>query len=146
MALLNYTTKVPVERTMNDIERALSKAGANAVLKEYDSTGQVSAVSFRVDIGGDFVPYRLPADYAGVTRALKLDKAYRDDAHMRRVAWRIIKDWIEAQMALVQAQMAELPQVFLPYAQTNTGETVYQRIKESGMKMLAAPTPTREAE
>lgn len=58
-----------------------------------------------------------------------------------RVGWRIIKDWIEAQLALVQTQMVTLDQVFLPYARTNTGETVYQRYIGAGMAGLAIEAP-----
>ena len=136
MPILNYTTKVPVSSTMAEIQKILVKAGANAVLSEYGPDGSVSAVSFRIEDKSGPIHYKLPADIDGVERALKKDKEYRDRAHAERVAWRIVKDWIEAQMAIVQAQMAELPQVFLPYAQTNTGETVYERIKGNGYKLL----------
>lgn len=141
MPILNYTTKVPVSQTMADIQKTLVKAGANAVLSEYDPAGNVTAVSFRIETVHGIVHYRLPADTEGVVRALKKDREFRDYAHAHRVAWRIVKDWIEAQMALIQAQMAELPQVFLPYAQTNNGETVYERIKQSGLMLLEGPKP-----
>jgi hypothetical protein len=138
MAILNYTTKVPVSNTMAEIQKILVKAGADAVLSEYGPGGVVASISFRVQTNHGPVHYRLPADIDGVTRTLKADKKYRDDAHSERVAWRIVKDWIEAQMAIIQAQMAELPQVFLPYAKTNTGETVYERVKNEGLKMLGS--------
>ena len=142
MPILNYTTKVPVENTLKDIERILIKAGANGVLKEYEG-GEVAAVTFRViqENGGDRqeIFYKLPADIEGVSRALKKDREFRDTPHARRVAWRIVKDWIEAQMAIVQAQMAELPQVFLPYAQTSTGQSVYEKIKETKNLMITGP-------
>ncbi len=138
MALLNYTTKVPVDRTVNGIHAILAKAGANAILNEYDANG-VSGVKFRIVTNHGEMFYHLPADINGISNALKKDRVYRDDAHARRVAWRIIKDWIEAQMALITAQMAKLDQVFLPYAQTNDGRTVYERIKEGGLLMLDAP-------
>ena len=53
-----------------------------------------------------------------------------------RVAWRILKDWVEAQMAVIDAGMATLPQVFLPYAQTDTGETVYERFESGNLLRL----------
>lgn len=139
MPILNYTTKVPVDRTVNEIHKTLAKAGAGAILSEYDGSGQISHISFRVDNSGGPIHFRLPANIDGVSDALKLDKAYRDDAHARRVAWRILKDWIEAQMAIIEAQMADLEQVFLPYAQTSSGETVYDRYIEGGFKLLAPP-------
>lgn len=139
MAILNYTTKVPVSSTMAEIQKILVKAGANAVLSEYGAGGEVYAVSFRIDQSHGPIHYKLPANIDGVERALKKDRAFRDRPHAERVAWRIVKDWIEAQMAIIYAQMAELPQVFLPYAQTSNGQTVYERIKDGGLTLLEGP-------
>jgi len=139
MPILNYTTKVPVEKTIGEIHKILQKAGANAVLNEYGAAGNISSISFRYPAKGGDIFFRLPADVAGVSSALKNDGEYRDEAHAARVAWRIVKDWVDAQMAIVTAQMAEIPQVFLPYAQTNDGRTVYERIKSEGFKMLEGP-------
>lgn len=136
MPILNYTTKVPVANTLAEISKILVKAGANAVLSEFDTAGNVTAVSFRIETTHGTIHYRLPADVEGVIRALKKDREFKDSAHANRVAWRIVKDWIEAQMAIIQAQMAELPQVFLPYAQTQNGETVYEKIKSQGLLLL----------
>lgn len=45
-----------------------------------------------------------------------------------RVAWRIIKDWIEAQMAIVEAGIVSLDQVMLPYMQVGA-ESLYDALK-----------------
>lgn len=136
MPILNYTTKVPVDRTMSELQKILRKAGAIALLTEFDTNGNYEALSFRIMVDGNPIAYRLPADVEGVIRALKKDKEYKDDAHARRVAWRIVKDWVEVQMAIIQAQMAELPQIFLPYAQTSNGQSFYHRIKSGGFNQL----------
>lgn len=141
MPILNYTTKVPVDKTMADLQKILTKAGAMAVLTEFDTKGNHEAVSFRIMVEKSPIAYRLPADVEGVIRALKKDKEYRDDAHARRVAWRIVKDWVEA-------QMAELPQVFLPYAQTSNGQSFYERVKHGGFNQLThgETNPNRSGE
>lgn len=138
MPILNYTTKVSVDQTTTEIHRILAKAGANAILNEYDSQGNISGIKFRLEIKGQLVFYGLPVNVNGVSSALKKDNKYKDEPHARRVAWRILKDWIEAQMAIVIAGMAEVPQVFLPYAQTDNGQNLYERIQSNpnGMKML----------
>ncbi len=53
---------------------------------------------------------------------------YRTRAQAARVAWRIIKDWIEAQLALVEAEQVDMVEVFLPYAQVQGGRTVYEAL------------------
>lgn len=138
MPILNYTTKVPVNQTVAEVHKILTKAGANAILNEYDQQGNISGVKFRLEVKGQQIFYGMPVNVNGVTNALKKDKEYRDDAHAQRVAWRIVKDWIEAQMAIVIAGMAEVPQVFLPYAQTDNGQNLYERIQANpnGMKLL----------
>lgn len=136
MAILNYTTKVPVDRTVNEIHSTLAKAGAKAILNEYNKSGQIEAIAFKIQTKSGDMYFQLPANIPGVESALKGDRQYRDDAHCRRVAWRILKDWIEAQMAIIAAQMADLPQVFLPYAKTNNGQTVYERIESANILMI----------
>lgn len=48
MPLLNYTTKVSTDKTVGEIQKMLAKAGAKAILSEYDNDGEVSAVSFKM--------------------------------------------------------------------------------------------------
>jgi hypothetical protein len=44
-------------------------------------------------------------------------------------------------MAIIQAGIATLPQVFLPYAVTSTGQTVYESVSQNGIKFLAGGSP-----
>jgi hypothetical protein len=48
------------------------------------------------------------------------------EEHARDVSWRIIKDWVEAQMAIIETCMVTTARVFLPYAVTKNGQTVYE--------------------
>ena len=135
MPILNYTTKVPVSRTMAQISEILAKAGAEGILTNYENK-EPCGITFNANTPHGLVYFKLPANVQGVSKALSDDNCYRDEAHASRVAWRILKDWIEAQMAIIEAGMAELSQVFLPYAQTSSGETVYELANKTGMKLL----------
>ena len=53
-----------------------------------------------------------------------------------RVAWRITKNWVEAQMAFIEAKQAELSQVFLPYIVNRDNLTVYELFQQ---KQLLIP-------
>ena len=55
-----------------------------------------------------------------------LSASYLKEEHVYRVAWRIIKDWVEAQMALLETEMVKIEQIFLPYIITKDGKTVYE--------------------
>ena len=69
-----------------------------------------------------------PVDWKSTQQVLKNDGVRYEDDHARRVAWRITKDWVEAQMALLATKSVTLPQLFLPYAVTDDGSTLYERI------------------
>ena len=52
-------------------------------------------------------------------------------AHAIRVAWRIIHTWVKAQLALVDINMATIPQVFLPYAIMQDGRTLAEHAESN---------------
>ena len=139
MAILNYTTTIAPEKTAAEIQKKLAQAKAQAILCEYDDEAVVCAMSFRIVTPHGVIFFRLSANANGVYRSLQKSNApkrlkTRDQA--ARVAWRILKDWIEAQLAIVEAEMASITEVFLPYAQDATGQTVYQNLEKSEFKQL----------
>lgn len=139
MPILNYTTEVPVIITVNHITKVLVAHGASGILTEYDLNGEVEALTFRVPFSDSNKGFRLPANWQAVARALsndpKVERRYRTDDQAKRVAWRILKDWVEAQMALIDVQMAALDQVFLPYMQCGV-ESFYEVAKRNLPKLL----------
>ena len=44
MPLLNYTTTIAAHKTIAEIQQMLAKAGANAILSEYDEQGCIVAL------------------------------------------------------------------------------------------------------
>jgi hypothetical protein len=130
MPILNYTTKIKAEVTVSEIQRILARAGARSVTILY-LDDQPEYLSFAVPIRGRKVSFRLPCRWNGVLNALneqKVARQYRSPEHARRVAWRIVKDWVKAQMAIIESGQAELAEVFLPYAiHEETDQTLYER-------------------
>jgi hypothetical protein len=118
----------------------LAHARAEAILSEY-SDGVLAAISFRMKTEFGVLSFRLPANVEGVQITLGRDKAVpyrlrgRDQA--TRVAWRIVKDWLEAQLAMIRAGLVTLDQIFLPFAQDNQGVTLYERMREQRFATLA---------
>ena len=108
MAILNYTTTVAVDRTVLKIQKKLAGFGAESVTVDYDDVG-AAALAFRLSVtlpSGEArsVDFRLPADFSGVQAAIdnaKVEKRYRKPEHVRKVAWRIVEDWLSAQLALL---------------------------------------------
>lgn len=126
MPLLNYTTGVESIKTVGEIQAMLAKAKATRIMLDYED-GEPGALTFQLH--GN--PYQLPCRWQAVQKLLRSDLkevAQRGvtDARARRIAWRIIKDWVEAQLALIQTGMVDADEVFLPYQiVTKKGETLY---------------------
>jgi hypothetical protein len=149
MPILNYTTSTPVDRTVGQVQRILITAGARRFGIDYDDDGLPVAFSFLIRTRwgdrGFVLPVDVDAVFAVLTRqysAGKMKQAHvgkptRDQA--ARVGWRILKDWVEAQMAIIETEMVTLDQVLLPYLTVETGKSLYQIMTE---RQLALPAPS----
>lgn len=140
MAILNYTTKIDSIKTIGEIQKTLVDHGAKKIVCDYDDDGVPTAVTFILMVNDQLVAYSLPANYSGVLRAMsknkKVAKSLCTKEQTIRVSWRIVKDWIEAQMAIVEAEVAAMPEVFLPYMVTKNGNTLYREIEDKGFKLI----------
>lgn len=140
MPILNYTTQIAVEKTAGEIQKKLAAAKASSVLSEYDPEGVMNAMSFQIMTPHGLLSFRLPARVDGVFTRLcdsNVPRRLQTREQAARVSWRIVKDWVEAQLAIVDAEQAELAEVFLPYMQDpSSGETVYQKLETGGFNLL----------
>lgn len=146
MPLLNYTTKIPAAKTAGEIQEVIRYHGAKAILTEYGDDGEIVALSFKVETAHGLLPFQLPVNTGAVLAVLKKQfptwnkttygtageqqKAQRW-AQAERVAWRILKTWVEAQMALLETEMVTMEEVFLPYLVVNGGKTLYKQMSEN---------------
>lgn len=130
MAIKNYTTSVDSYKTISEIQQILARAGAQQISINNDKSGNPVSLAFMLLWGTQAVAFALPCNFSGVKRAMsnskKVSIAKCTDEQALRVGWRIIKDWVAAQMAIVEAEACTMTQVFLPYAVTNNGDTVYK--------------------
>jgi hypothetical protein len=129
MALLNYTTTVPVTTTISHVQRLLVSAGANQILTEFGAKGEPTGIAFSIVTPAGPRHFALPINAEAVYAVLRRERVpprYRTIEHANRVAWRILKDWVEAQLAILKTEMVTLDQVMLPYMRGDDGRTVYQ--------------------
>jgi hypothetical protein len=144
MAVLNYTTTIDAHKSVGEIQRILAAHGARGVLVGYDDAGNPVTLAFEIGASGAPFRYQLPCRHHAVWKQLQRDsrttKAQRTEAQALRVAWRILKDWVEAQMAIVEAQMVDLREVFFAYSLTDNGQTMYER----SVALLTGPTGSEE--
>lgn len=124
MPIKNYTTKVPASKTASEINQILAKHGARRIMTEYNDGGEPISISFEIE-GSSFT---LPVRVEAVEHILSEQGIKADRAKAERVAWRNVKDWIDAQIALIETGQADLEEVMLPYMIDRTGKTLYEAL------------------
>lgn len=126
MAIKNYTSKVGVYESLGEIQGALAAHGARQIMVEYDGDGKVMALAFSIESPMGRRAFSLPANVEGV-RAVMAKQGVKDvNGQAERTAWRNVRDWVLAQMAIIEAGMAQMDEVFLPYLTNGNGQTLYQ--------------------
>lgn len=141
MNLRNYTTEVPAQRSIENIEKLLVGFGATNIMKEYDQSSKCAAISFIVPMNNMMLPFRLPANMDKVFRWLKKAKPKSSDkiliAQAERIGWKMQHEWVHLQLSLIELEQAEKLELFLPYLyDVQKKETYYQKLKASGFKAL----------
>lgn len=142
MSVLNYTTTIAASKTVMEVQNLLAKHGASRIAIDY-TDGSPSGVTFALPTPHGERFFTLPVDvdamHALLARESRMGrlKGGKSRAVMEsrqqaeRVAWRVVKDWLAAQLALVQTQMASIDQVMLPYLHVDaSGRTLYGAYRE----------------
>lgn len=150
----NYTSTVDPERSIANIEELLVRTKALGINKTY-ADGVVTSITFCIfePSSGKNIAIKLPANVPQVYEALKKrHKAGRLSAsgyqrlqkQAKRTAWKLMQDWLEVQLSLIEMQQAELLQIFLPYIAAGNDRTYYEYLKEQ--KFIGLPAPSKKEE
>lgn len=147
MALLNYTTKIPASQTVGEIMTILTRIGAERVSVTYGKSGTPIGLEFAVMTQHGERAFALPSRIdAALVKLTERHARVRNRTHAARptyahaanVAWRIVKDWTEAQAALIELGLVRTEEVLLPYMLTSSGQTVFALVEQ---RQLALPSP-----
>jgi hypothetical protein len=142
MNLKNYTSSVPVNRTIARIEEVLAGAGATGISKDY-ANGKLITITFRVRLpdSREF-SIRLPANTEAVCNTMMREvrrprRGTKDRIadQAERTAWKLVQDWVEVQVSLIKMHQVEFLQVFLPYVWDGE-RTFFTALKDGGFKHL----------
>lgn len=131
MPIKNYTTKIDVHKTLGEIHGMLAQHGARKVMFDYDDAGKISAICFSIITPMGEQGVRLPANVEAAYKVLQEQGVRCDREQAARVAWRIVKDWVDAQMAILETEMVNMDEVFLPYMLDRSGNTLYQLYQQN---------------
>jgi hypothetical protein len=139
MGTLNYSTGVAATKTAGEMSQLLSKHGATRVTVMFED-GRHVGLEFTLSTPHGAREFALPIDVSAVLRLLEkqarggqIRKGFSNAEQAERTAWRVAKVWLEAQLAIIEAQMATLDEVMLPYLIVEPGpvrKTLYARYRE----------------
>jgi hypothetical protein len=151
---LNYTTRVPVDRTVHDCMAILAAAGADAVTIGF-SGALPTGLSFTLKTPHGPRHFALPVRVAAVQKridaAVTADRPhvsaaqlarYRSPEHAAMVAWRVLRDWLAATLDMLATEAVSLDEVMLGWLRVGEvrGEpvTLYDNYREREQAALEA--------
>jgi hypothetical protein len=149
---LNYTTSIPARRTVAECQDLLADAGADTVSTVLEQ-GQPTGIAFQIRTASGVQTFVLPVDSRKVHKQLAgmkfspsmvrdgTAKRCRTEQHARDVGWRVVRDLLEAQLALIATEMVTLDEVMLPYLQIEPGLSVYQALHQ-GRAAITSGSPS----
>jgi len=141
----NYTSTVTAGKSVLKIEKCLVDHGAEQILKIYDKQSKIlTGISFIINRNGSNIPFQLPARIDRIEKRLK-DEVKRPvkgtyeriSEQAERTAWKLLSEWVEIQMSMIELDQAEFVEIFMPYIFDNKSkQTLFEKAKDSNFKML----------
>jgi len=142
--LKNYTSTVSARQSISNIEHKLAIHGASSISKWFDANGCTAGLCFALLSNGQAMTYKVPANVDKVEKRFLANrsrhpKTKEDKERLRkqaeRTAWKIMSDWIDIQLSLIEMDQVEASEVFLPYV-FDGQETYYEYLKKNNFKQI----------
>lgn len=143
----NFSTQISMEKTIAEIEMMLAKSGATKLMKEFDDKGRPFRLSFAIRTEFGEMPVKLPMNKTGLMNVFKmqvsngvLPRKYWNsewaEEQAMRVGWRVLKDWLDSQLALLSIEMVKIEEIFLPYIyNAKLGKTMFEVLEQKGFNL-----------
>jgi hypothetical protein len=144
MNIKNYTSSVSIINSINRIEFRLSQAGATHIAKTYEKERPTGMI-FQIPVNGFPLTFKVPS---------KVDKVYEYMLKQRkspptqsaketvrqqadRTAWKILADWVDIQVSLIEINHVETIEAFLQYTYDGREDkTLFEKMKQENFKLL----------
>lgn len=145
MNVKNYTSSVPVIRSITKIEEKLVQAGATQIAKSYND-GKPDGIMFTMFQNDMPYNFKLPAKIEQVSeyflkrqgkKRLSAGQIEQIKLQAERTAWKILSDLVEIRISYILIESAEFIEMFLPDA-WNGKTTYYEKLKSGGFKQLTS--------
>lgn len=145
--LKNYSSEASESSIFEAIRKSLAAHKAKRIMFDYDDEGRATSIEFVVELGRTSYTFKLPARFeeaeplvAEARKAARMGatsgEALSNQAY--RAVWATIRDWVDAQMALIDIGASRIEEVFLPYLVVGEDRTLFEEFAEQ--KKLPPPS------
>ena len=144
MPIKNYTSEVPVDRSILKIESLLIQAGAMNIVKTYENK-EIEGITFNILVNNIPYIFKIPAKVDAVYHKLyKIRKTRMTKGQLeslkkqaQRTAWKNVHDWIQMQLTMIELEQVEVMEVLMPYIYNpDTRKTYFEHMKGNDFKLL----------
>lgn len=126
------------------IEAKLAANGASQILKEYSPDGKVESIAFIKKMNGFDMPFKLPAKVKecelilrSMVKKPRADTLKKISQQAERTAWKMIFDWVDVQMTMIELRQTEFMQIFMPFLYDHSKkQTYFEKMKARGFQKL----------
>lgn len=152
MKIYMGSTRFTVKQSLSDVTEILHRFNATAITQEYDpATKEINGLTFTVPVRGQKECYRLPLSWDGIFTKIQAEykrassrtaNAKSDMELARRIAWRQLFMWLQANFALLDLSMVEPGQALMPYLLPHQGakHTAWEVMAAGRYRELGANT------
>lgn len=148
-APVKYSTSISASKTVGEMQTMLAEAGAQRIAVDYEN-GCPSGLTFALDTPHGVRIFALPVRIDAMHQLLIQKEKRRElktgavairssREQAERVAWRIMKDWLGAQLALIESTMVDMTEVMLPYLRVDEHRTLAAAYEEHELLELVSP-------
>lgn len=126
-----------MEKSIENVKNLLVNAGAYSVIEKYENK-QVSGIAFVFPIDNKAMTFQLPARVECIKKYLIKSENMSESVAFRqaqKTAWRLIHEWVQIQLTMIQLDQADPLELFFPYLTDGT-QTYYEKLKSNDFKQL----------
>jgi hypothetical protein len=135
------TTSVDVGKTVSEIQRILGIYGATAIMIDYVDK-EPDGLSFKIMIADQPISFRLPCRWKAVyqkmaRQRIRMRDMEKVESQAKKIAWRQILRWVQAQLAMVDTGMVKTEEVFMQYMLVGKkgNQTLFESMQTGGWKV-----------
>lgn len=141
---LFHTTEVEAKKTATECMSLLADHGAEMVAISWErGIRQPKGLQFTIETAWGTLSYDMPVRLTATEKRLeqahrerKITAKFTGTEQARRVAWRVLKRWLEIQIEFTELGQAELAELMLPWMKTGEGETVWTAFQADRQRAL----------